>query len=191
MGLNIVSRHNIVKAVGTIIEALGHDLNDPMFKDTPRRVSNLYADILDGNFRKLGPQTKFPNTGSSAYEGMVAVHKVPFYAFCAHHMLPFQGHFGMAYIPGENVLGLSKLIRIFRHHCKRLTTQEELTKSALTSLCEAIQPQGAAIYVVAEHMCMTLRGVKSPGSLTTTMDFSGMFKTTSELRQIFIEEARK
>lgn len=189
--LNTQAHRTIVSAVSMIIEALGHDLQDPTFKGTPARVAELYSDILDGNFIELGPQTKFPNTGPLAYEGMVAVHKVPFYAFCAHHMLPFQGHFGMAYIPDENVLGLSKLVRIFRHHCKRLTTQEELTKSALTSLCEAIQPQGAAIYVVAEHMCMTLRGVKSPGSLTTTMDFSGMFKTTSELRQIFIEEARK
>jgi GTP cyclohydrolase I len=188
MALPYANKQAITDAVRQILIALGEDPFRPSLRETPDRVANLYEDILDGSFMKLNDQKTFD---SENYEGAVIVHHAPFYAFCEHHMLPFIGHFGIAYVPDQTILGLSKLIRIFRHNCKRITVQERLTEQAVELVMQQAKPKGAICYVVAEHMCMALRGVKSPGSKTTTIAHRGVYSTDVELRTQFINEASK
>ena len=178
----------IKEATYTLLVALGLDPQSEAFKDTPKRVADLYDDVLDGKFAKLHTITTFE---SIQYSGVIQVHHAPFYSWCAHHLLPMQGHFGVAYIPDGRFLGLSKIVRIFRHCCKIPTTQEEITQSAVNLLTEVAKPKGVICYVEAEHMCMTLRGVKSPGSITSTIAFKGVFERDSELREQFIAIASR
>lgn len=181
--LNLIST-----GVKLILKGLGEDPDREGLRDTPGRVARLYDDILDGRYIERQAMTAFVEDTA---EGSVMVHHVPFYAFCEHHMLLFHGHFGMAYVPDKKILGLSKLVRIFRHGTKRLTIQERLTSEAVEHLVEQAVPKGAICYVTAEHTCMSLRGVKSPGAMTTTIAYRGVYEDDSELRQQFINEASK
>lgn len=173
-----------------ILEALGEDPYREGLKDTPKRVAKLYSDILDGHTSSIDHRiTSFEeeeNTGNQ-----VMVHHVPFYAFCEHHMSLFHGHFGMAYVPKKKVLGISKLVRIFRHTCKKLTMQERITHQSVKLLQQYADTEDAIAYVKAEHTCMTLRGVKSPGSFTTTICGEGIYRSSGDLRTQFINEASK
>lgn len=178
----------IEDGVRMILTGLGENVHRRGIKDTPARVAKLYDDVLDGQYTRLKEQTSF--TGET-YGGTIMVHHVPFYAFCEHHLLPFYGHMGIAYIPDEEILGLSKLVRIFRHACKKITIQERITEEAVKLMVSIAQPKGVMCYVCAEHTCMSLRGVKSPGSKTTTFDYAGEYKTNVELRQQFLNEASK
>ena len=183
------SKEKILKnVIRQLLECLGEDVDREGLRDTPDRVVRLYSDILDGNFT-VPPEIK--TFEDESYHGIVSVHHFPFYSFCEHHLVPFQGEAAIAYIPDQLTLGLSKLIRIFRWHCKRVTVQERLTQDALDSIVAAAKPKGAIVWVRAEHMCMTLRGVKSPGSLTTTMAYAGEFESNIPLREQFIMEAQK
>lgn len=178
----------VEEGIRMILRGLGEDPSREGIKDTPRRVAKMYSDILDGQFIEAGEFTSF---GGEDYEGSVMVHHVPFYAFCEHHMAMFHGHFGLAYIPRDRILGLSKLVRIFRVGCKKVTIQERITEEAVALLEKCAKPQGSICYVKAEHTCMSLRGVKSPGSLTTTVAYRGLYEENLELRQQFIHEASK
>lgn len=178
----------IEEGIRMILKGLGESPDRDGIRETPKRVARMYSDILDGNFIEKDEFTSF---GGEEYEGAVMVHHVPFYAFCEHHMSMFYGHFGMAYIPGDRILGLSKLIRIFRVGCKKITIQERITEEAVELLEESANPMGSMCYVQAEHTCMSLRGVKSPGSLTTTWAYRGEYEKNLELRQQFINEASK
>lgn len=180
-------KRQIRVAITGLLEALGCDLDSEEFKNTPARVARLYSDILDGNYHKLD-EAKMTSFREVEYDGMVMVTRAPFYGFCAHHFLPFIGTFSMAYVPDKKVLGLSKLIRIFRYFTKVPSTQENITKKAVDALMKISEARGAMCYVTAEHMCMSLRGVKSPGSMTTTMSSLGVFEDQSELRQQFLDE---
>lgn len=187
MSLPAENKQMIMDGVRLILQGLGEDPDRDGLKDTPMRVAKLYDDVLDGQYAPLPKLTTF----EEHYKGMVMVHHVPFYGFCEHHMLPFNGHFGIGYIPGKSgkVLGLSKLVRLFRHPCKRVGTQERITEAAVRLLKEHVQPEGGICYVTAEHTCMSLRGVKSPGAKTTTWAYTGVFETNTELRQQFIDQA--
>jgi GTP cyclohydrolase I len=170
MALPEANKRIVRQAIVDLLTGLGEDPHCEQFAKTPDRVVKLYDQILDGQFAELGPMTSFAEV---EYDGVVMVHHVPFYAFCAHHLLLFQGTFAMAYVPSKAKLGLSKLVRIFRHQCKRPTTQEEITEKAINLLMEVAEPSAAMCHVRADHTCMTLRGVKSPGALTTTQAFRG------------------
>lgn len=167
-----------------ILECLGEDPERDGIRDTPKRVARLYDDVLDGRFAAPPSITSFKEN----YGGSVCVHHFPFYSFCEHHLVPFQGKAAIAYIPNEKTLGLSKLIRIFRYHCKKITVQERLTHDALNDVMRLCEPKGAIVWVCAEHLCMSLRGVKSPGSLTTTTAYAGEFETNQQLREQFLRE---
>lgn len=156
----------VQRAIRDLLVALGEDPEREGLKDTPLRVSKMYSEILDGNFVAMKEMTSFEG---EVFDQGVMVTKVPFYAFCEHHLLMFTGTFGMAYVPRKKVLGLSKLVRIFRFHTKRPTIQERITQQAVDSLMRIADPVAACCYVKAEHTCMSLRGVKSPGAMTTTI----------------------
>lgn len=172
-----------------LLICLGEDPEREGLRETPTRVANLYSDILDMHFSATPIMKSFEK--DIPYTGLVMVHHFPFYGFCEHHLLPFIGHAGIAYVPHRKKAGLSKLVRIFRHYCKKITVQERLTQEVLDAVTHQILPKGAMVYVQAEHMCMSLRGVKSPGAITTTTAYNGVFDTDSELRQQFLEEASK
>lgn len=188
MALPAANQKMIREGVKLILTGLGEDITRSGLADTPARVAKLYGDVMDGNYVDMPRMTSFEG---ETYNGAVMVHHVPFYALCEHHLLMFQGHFGMAYVPGKRILGLSKLVRIFRHFCKRPTVQERITEQAVDALMSIAEPLGAIVYVTAEHTCMTLRGVKSPGSMTTTVAHRGSFANDQEMRQQFIAEASR
>ena len=192
-----------------ILVALGEDPNRPGLIDTPRRVAEMYSRVLDGNyalFPKMAVFSDMPldphvadTTESQSqpmsytfgeYNNIIIVHHVPFYAFCEHHLALFLGQFAIGYLPSHKVLGLSKLVRLFRHFCKRPTIQERLTVAIVDQLVTIIKPRGAMIYVDAEHTCMTLRGARALGARTTTMAARGIFLEDSELRDQFLKVAK-
>jgi len=188
MSLPEHNKAQVRMAARLLLSALGEDPEREGLKDTPDRVARLYSDVLDGQFAKPKESTAFKE---EVYGNIVMVHHVPFYAFCEHHLLPFQGAVAVGYVPKVKLVGISKLVRMFRYWCKRITIQERLTNQALQSVIEATECAGAIVHVDAEHMCMTLRGVKSPGSSTSTIAYSGVFETDSELRARFMEIATK
>lgn len=187
MALNERSKAYIRNGISLILEGLGEDLNREGLKETPHRVAEMYDKILDGLQSEPPKLTWF----NEKCDNIVMVHNVPFYAFCEHHMALFFGHFAVGYLPNERVVGLSKLIRLFRYKTKRLTIQERLTSEIADFLQEELEPQGVMVHVCAEHTCMSLRGARSPGALTTTMAARGVFLKNDELRQQFMQEIRR
>ena len=184
----------IETAVRSILEAVGESTASGHFQRTPYRVGKMLSDILDGNYKPLDLDrlTTFANDGS--YKGIVIVHRVPFYSFCAHHLMPFFGHFALGYLPGDQVLGLSKLVRVFRYFCKKPTTQETITQAPLDVLDDILGGtpgyRGAMCMVTAEHTCMSMRGVQAHGAKTTTSAYSGAFQDDLALRQQFLATAQ-
>lgn len=177
----------IKRLIRELLGELGEDPNRDGLKQTPERVAKLYSDILDGNYHEQ-PEIKFFE--EKTYDNIVVVKGVPFYAFCEHHLLMFLGTFSIGYIPDKRVAGLSKLVRVFRYYTKKPTIQERLTAQAVDAIMRAVQPKGVIVHVKAEHTCMTLRGIKSPGSITTTTAYQGIFVKDGTLRQQFMEGIR-
>jgi GTP cyclohydrolase I len=188
MAFAIDRLEHIADIMRLLLKALGEDIHREGIKNTPERVARLYEDILDGNFTNPPRLATFVDEN---YGGIVNVHHFPFYAFCEHHLLPFYGEAAVAYIPDKKTIGLSKLVRLFRWHCKKITIQERLTNEALKTLVKLVKPKGALVHVAAEHMCMTLRGVKSPGSKTSTTAYFGELETNITLREQVLQEALK
>lgn len=176
-------------AVRMLIEGIGDNPDRSGVKETPLRVAKMYQDILNGydeqaDLNQLAKVFVEP-IGS---EGMVVVKDVPFYSFCEHHMVPFVGTLAIAYIPdGIHVLGLSKLVRIARIYAKKLQVQERLTEEIANAIDSVIDNRGVAVRVEAEHMCMSIRGVRAPGSKTVTTKLTGMFKDNAETRNEFLD----
>ena len=182
----------IQEATRLLLLGIGCDPDEGHFKQTPYRVARMYDDIMDANFTDISHErwTTFPNEG---YRGVVMCHHVPFYSFCAHHLLPFMGHFALGYIPGGGeILGLSKLVRIFRLGSKKPTTQEDLTQEAVSTVRGVLPDcEGVICHVDAEHTCMSLRGVQAHGARTTTVAYAGVFETDIPFRTQFLSEAIK
>ena len=169
-------------AIGDLLIALGEDPEREGLKDTPRRVAEMYSRVLDGNYIEPPEGTFFTET----FDSIIMVHHVPFYAYCEHHLALFQGHFAVGYLPDGKVIGLSKIIRQFRYFTRKITLQERLTTQVVDFMMETLKAKGAMVHIKAEHTCMTLRGVRAPGSLTTTMAARGCFLKDEGLRNQFI-----
>ncbi|MEM4359813.1 MAG: GTP cyclohydrolase I FolE [Candidatus Bilamarchaeaceae archaeon] len=164
--------------VRKLIESVGEDPNRSGLEETPGRVARMFSEILAGY---NDDPSKYVKTFDVAeYDSLVLVKDIPFYSMCEHHMLPFFGKAHIAYIPDGKVIGLSKLARILYAFSKRLQVQERITSQVADFIQDALSPQGVAVALEAEHLCMIMRGVKAPGSLTVT----------SALRGAFVEDAR-
>jgi GTP cyclohydrolase I len=150
-------------------------------RDTPERYTRFLDEFLNP---KPFETTIFESEG---YDEMVIQTKIPFYSLCEHHLLPFFGHGAIAYIPDKHIVGLSKLSRILDHFSRRLQNQERLTVQVAEFLNEAISPKGVGIILSARHMCMEMRGIRKPETLTTTSALRGRFKTDPRTRAEFIE----
>ena len=173
------------RAVAELLDALGIDLDSPDVADTPRRVADAYRELLTPepfNF------TTFENT--DGYDELVLVRDIPFVSLCAHHLLPFVGHAHVGYIPGDRIVGLSKLARVVRHLSRSLQVQERLTKQVADLLLEELSPKGVGVVIEAEHQCMTIRGVQAPGTMTTTSTMHGLLRDNLASREEFLSLCR-
>jgi GTP cyclohydrolase I len=172
-------------AAGDLLGALGADLELESMRETPRRLAALYAELLSP--APFDPTT-FPNDGG--YDELVVARGIPFHSLCEHHLLPFVGVAHVAYLPGERILGLSKLARVVDHFARALQVQERLTVQVADWLQSELDPKGAGVVLEAEHMCMSLRGVQKPGSTTVTSALRGLIRDDPRTRQEFLTLAR-
>jgi GTP cyclohydrolase IA len=168
-------------AAADLLEALGADVGSEHLRETPRRVAHAYAELLTPMPFNA---TTFPN--EEAYDELVLVRDIPFQSLCAHHLLPFHGTAHIAYLPGERVIGLSKVGRIVDLFARDLQVQERLTTQVADWLEERLEPRGVGVIVQAEHLCMSLRGVQKPGALTVTSALRGIVRDDPRTRQEFL-----
>jgi len=174
-------QEKIETAVRMILEAIGEDPEREGLVNTPSRVARMYEEIFCG--LKQDPKRHLQVLFTEEHEEMVLVRDIPFYSMCEHHLLPFFGKAHVAYIPRRGkITGLSKLARTVEAIAKRPQLQERLTCTIADMIMEALDPLGVAIVVEAEHMCMTMRGVKKSGSKTITSAVRGLFKTKEATR---------
>ncbi len=164
----------IEKAVKDILEAVGEDISREGLKLTPKRVANMYAELLAGSGED--PADHIKSLFKEKCDEIVLLRDIPFYSICEHHMMPFIGKAHVAYLPNQYVLGVSKLARIVDCFAKRLQVQERLTAQIADFLNEHLRPQGVAVVLEASHSCMTIRGIKKPGSIMVTSALRGTFK---------------
>ena len=169
------------RAAADLLDALGVDLADESLRDTPRRMARMYAELMTpAPFRP----TTFRNDGG--YDELVVATGIPFHSLCEHHMLPFVGVAHVGYLPGERIIGLSKLARVVELFARSLQVQERLTTQVARWLDDHLQPKGVGVVIEAEHMCMSLRGVQKPGARTVTSALHGLVRDDSRTRQEFL-----
>lgn len=176
-----VDRDRAVAAATELLEALGADLKRGSLRDTPQRMVDAYVEQLTPHpFRA----TTFPNDGD--YDELVLARDITFHSLCEHHLLPFVGVAHVAYLPGERIVGLSKLARVVEYYSRALQVQERLTTQVADWLERELHPRGVGVVLEAEHMCMTLRGVQKPGTKTVTSALRGVVRDDSRTRQEFL-----
>jgi GTP cyclohydrolase I len=173
------------RAVRDLLIALGRDLHDPGLRDTPRRVAAAFSELLSHEPVSL---TTFPN--DAGYDELVVVREIPFHSLCMHHLLPFHGVAHVAYLPGERIIGLSKLARVVELFSRELQLQERLTMQVAQCLQEHLRPKGVGVVLEAEHLCMSLRGVQKAGTRTTTSALLGVLRDDARTRQEFLSLVR-
>jgi GTP cyclohydrolase IA len=172
-------------AVRDLLDAIGADLADESLRDTPARVARMYAEMLDPDPVSL---TTFPN--DEGYDELVIARDIPLYSLCEHHMLPFHGVAHVGYLPGDRIVGLSKLARVVDLFAGRLQVQERLTRQVADWLWEQLEPRGVGVVVEATHMCMSMRGVRKPGAETVTSTLLGTIRSDPRTRDEFLALAR-
>ncbi|APH04593.1 GTP cyclohydrolase I FolE [Bacillus weihaiensis] len=177
-----VNHEQIEHAVRLILEAIGEDPTREGLVDTPKRVAKMYAEVFSGLNEE--PSEYFQTVFGEDHEELVLVKDIPFYSMCEHHLVPFFGKAHVAYIPkGGKVTGLSKLARAVEAVAKRPQLQERITSTIADSISHSLHPHGVMVVVEAEHMCMTMRGVKKPGARTITSAVRGVFQKDDASRQ--------
>lgn len=176
-----VNRAQIEQAVHLILDAIGENPEREGLADTPKRVAKMYEEVFSG--LNEDPKQYFDTIFSEDYEELVLVKDIPFYSMCEHHLVPFYGKAHVAYLPKNGrVTGLSKLARAVEAVAKRPQLQERITSTIADAIMEKLEPQGVMVVVEAEHMCMTMRGVKKPGAITVTTAVRGVYSEDSVAR---------
>ena len=174
------------KAAADLLDALGADTSSESLGDTPRRIAAMYAELLNpAPFNA----TTFPNDGG--YDELVVAREIPFHSLCEHHLLPFVGVAHVAYLPGERILGLSKLARVVDYFARSLQVQERLTTQVSDWLQRELEPKGVGVVIEAEHMCMSLRGVQKHGATTVTSALHGLVRDDPRTRQEFLSLTKR
>jgi len=173
------------RAAADFLTALGVDLDRDGLRQTPARMARAYAELLDAQPFRM---TTFPNDES--YDELVVARDIPFRTICEHHLLPFSGVAHVGYLPGDRIVGLSKLARVVGHFAARPQTQERLTQQIADCLADRLSPRGAGAVLEAEHTCMTLRGVRATGSTTITSALLGTLRTDARSRAEFLALAK-
>ena len=168
-----VDTERIEKAVREILLAVDEDINREGLKRTPERVGRMYAELLGG--MREDPKDHLRSVFTENYEEIVLLRDIPFYSICEHHLMPFIGSADVAYLPSGIVLGVSKLARIVDCFARQLQTQERLTYQIADFIMDSLHPLGVAVVLEASHSCMTIRGIKKPGSTMVTSALRGIF----------------
>ena len=168
------------RAVADLLVALGQDVDGEHIRDTPRRVATAFAEMLTPRSFNI---TTFPN--DEGYDELVLARDIPFHSLCQHHLLPFKGVAHVGYLPGDRILGLSKLARVVELFARGLQVQERLTKQVADWLQEQLHPKGVGVVIEAEHLCMSLRGVEAVGSRTVTSALHGLLREDPRSRAEF------
>ncbi len=169
-----IDEARIEKAVREILSAVGEDLDRDGLKETPTRVARMYGELLAGMHED--PGTHLRSVFNENYDEIVLLRDIPFYSICEHHLMPFIGSAHVAYLPAGRILGVSKLARIVDCFARRLQTQERLTYQIADFLMSNLKPLGVAVVLEAAHSCMTIRGIKKPGSVMVTSAVRGLFR---------------
>ncbi|MGA1979167.1 MAG: GTP cyclohydrolase I FolE [Sedimentisphaerales bacterium] len=175
-----VDIERIEKAVKEILLAVGEDVEREGLKRTPARVANMYAELLAGMHDD--PKQHLRSVFSEDYDEIVLLRDIPFYSICEHHLMPFIGSAHVAYLPSGGILGVSKLARIVDCFARQLQTQERLTGQIADFIMNELKPRGVAVVLEASHSCMTIRGVKKPGSVMVTSVLRGIFRRDPKSR---------
>ena len=172
----------VEEGVRLILEGIGEDPGRQGLKDTPRRVTEMYREVFSGLHED--PEAVIDAVFDVGHDEMIMVRDIPLYAVCEHHLIPFTGKAHVAYVPGEDgrITGLSKLPRLVDVLAKRPQVQEKLTTEIADVLERALKPRGVFVVIEAEHLCMSMRGVKKPGSITVTSAVRGVFRSDPRTR---------
>ena len=184
----MIDHKKIEQAVMLFLEGIGEDVCREGLKETPERIARMCGELYGG--MEEDAAVHLSKTFSVDSSEMVIEKDITFYSTCEHHILPFYGKVHIAYIPDGKVVGLSKLARTVEVFARRLQLQEQLTGQIADALMESMQPKGALVMIEAEHMCMTMRGIKKPGSRTVTLAKRGVFETDSALEERFFRMMR-
>lgn len=179
-----VDTQRIRQAVREIIIGVGENPDREGLRETPRRVADMYAEVFSG--LREDPADVLRVGFEEGHQEMVIVKDIPFYSMCEHHFLPFHGVAHVGYIPNGRVVGLSKLARAVEILARRPQLQERLSKQLADVIMQTLEPQGVAIVVSAEHLCMTMRGIRKPGSVTVTSAMRGVFQRSAATRAEFM-----
>ena len=179
----MVDEKKIKEAVKLLLEGIGEDITREGLAETPERIARMYSDIFSGMDETA--ENHLSKTFHTKTGEMVMEKDITFYSMCEHHMMPFYGKAHIAYIPDEKVVGISKLARTVEVYAKRLQLQEQLTSQVADALMEYLSPKGVMVVMEAEHMCMTMRGVRKPGTKTVTLAVCGEFQEKKELQDTF------
>ena len=179
----MVDEKKIEEAVKLLLEGIGEDITREGLAETPQRIARMYSDIFSGMDETA--EKHLSKTFHTVTGEMVIEKDITFYSMCEHHMMPFYGKAQIAYIPNESVVGISKLARTVEVYAKRLQIQEQLTSQVADALMQYLSPKGVMVVLEAEHMCMTMRGVRKPGTKTVTLAVRGEFQEKKELQDTF------
>lgn len=183
-----MDKAKIKKGVRLILEGIGEDVERSGIKTTPERVADMYEEIFAG--LKTSDEMLKPIEGET-HDEMILIKDIPFYSVCEHHLLPFIGTAHIAYIPSGRIVGLSELAKALELFAKRPQVQERLTTQLADLIMAKLKPKGAMVIIDAEHLCMSMRGIKKPGSRTVTSAVRGIFRTKASTRDEMLELIKK
>lgn len=180
-----IDHERIERAIRELLIAMGENPDRDGLRDTPARVGRMYEELLGGT--ATDPDEHLEVTFDHAHDEMIVLRNIPFFSICEHHLMPFFGTASVGYIPSEQIVGLSKLARVVDHLSRRLQIQEQLACAVADTVERALSPIGVAVRLEAEHLCMTMRGVKKPGSRMVTTVTRGVFRTNPSTRKEFFD----
>ena len=179
----------IIEGIKLVLEGVGEDTGRPGLKATPERVAKMYAEIFAG--LEMAADDLLQPIEGETHDEMVLLKDIPFYSVCEHHLLPFFGKAHIAYIPSGNIVGLNELPRALEYFAKRPQVQERLTAQLADLIMNKLKPKGCMVVIDAEHLCMSMRGIKKPGSRTVTSAVRGIFRTKQSTREEMLELIKK
>ncbi|MEE0865787.1 MAG: GTP cyclohydrolase I FolE [Clostridia bacterium] len=174
-----MDKKKVEEAVYNLLEALGENPDRDGLIDTPKRVANMYEELLEA------PDLKYTTFEETNYKDIVLLKDIEFNSMCEHHLLPFYGKIHIAYIPNGKIIGISKLARIVEKYAKRLQVQERMTEQIVKDIQENLETENVAVYIEAKHMCMIVRGVKKVNAKTVTAKFTGIFNESEKKNEFY------
>jgi len=179
-----IDQERIAGAVREIIDAIGEDPGRDGLIDTPRRIGEMYAELFSG--LQQDPREVLATSFDESHKEMVVLKNIPFYSLCEHHFLPFHGQAHVGYVPEGRIVGVSKLARVVDILARRPQMQERLTSQIADTIMDTLSPDGVAVVIEAEHLCMTMRGVQKPGAIMITSAIRGGFRRRGVTRAEFL-----